>query len=358
MPKDHFIPAALLGRFSDDQTGPMRDRNLQVVSRHTERRRSRASTIGYKNGLYDVDKDFFPASGGRVIDNIWDIYEPHLPQALDSLIAGTLTASNWIRVVVPFVAAMFARDRFYAMRVEARLVRQGVEQPRTEFPWMFDKTHLNMNRVVEMNRFAARAIMCDWYVYEADGDLVIPDLGFGFDLLDPFEGRDVVGLMLPIGRRHVLELTPVPERVVARRAAEGDWQALISYAPSATTSADLNKYLAQCAQDFVAGTEAAVATVSPDDMATFGPASVDEVLNQWPFNVDTLILSGIHAPLDRLIHDEEVDLDAWQLDRFEGVKELDPGVDFQFARSVPLAAAACFLACTEAVISVRAHTTS
>lgn len=223
---------------------------------------------------------------------------------------------------------------------------------------MFDKTHLNVNRVVEMNRFAARAIMCDWYVYEADGDLIVPDLGFGFDLLGNFEGRDVVGLMIPIGRRHILELVPVPERVVARRATDGDWQALIVSAPSATTSAELNKYLAQCAQDFVAGTEEAVATVGPEDMATFDPASVDEVLNQWPFNVDTLILSGIHAPLDRLIHDEDVDLDAWQLDRFEGVTELDPGVDFQFARTVPRAAAACFLACAEAVISVRAHAVS
>lgn len=89
MPKDHFIPAALLGRFSDDQTGPMRDRHLQVVGRHAGRRRSRASAIGYKNALYDVDKDFFPGSGGRAIDNIWDAYEPHLAQALDALIAGT-----------------------------------------------------------------------------------------------------------------------------------------------------------------------------------------------------------------------------------------------------------------------------
>ena len=336
----------------------MRDRKLRVISRHSEPRTARASAIGYKKGLYDVDKDFFVTSQGRAIDNLWDAYEPNLSSALDALIGGTLTASDWIRVVVPFVAATFARDRSYAERVEERLVRQGVDDPRTNSPWLFDKTHLNMNRVVEMNRFAARAIMCDWYVYEADGDLGVPDLGFGFDLMEPYEGRDVVGLMLPVGRRHLLELVPVPERVAALRPAGGDWQVPITYAHSAATPAELNECLAKCAQDFMAGTEAALGTLNSDDMATFDPAAIDEVLSQWPFNVDTLTLSGIHAPLDRLLHDQEVDLNQWLLDRFEGVTSLDSDIDYRFARLAPRARASGFLASTETAIYARAHRTA
>lgn len=155
-----------------------------------------------------------------------------------------------------------------------------------------------------MNRFAARAITSNWYVYEADGDLVIPDLGFGINLIGDFEGKDVVGLILPIGRRHVLELVPVPDRETAYRTAGGDWKVPIVHGPSAGTSLELNKCLAQCAQDFITGTEAAVDPVSSDDMAKFEPAAIDSILNQWPFNLDTRVLAGIHAPLERLLHNE------------------------------------------------------
>lgn len=78
----------------------MRDRKLQVISRHTAPRRARASAVGYKKCLYDVDKDFFSTYQGRAIDNLWDAYEPNLPTALDALIDGNLTASDWVRVIV------------------------------------------------------------------------------------------------------------------------------------------------------------------------------------------------------------------------------------------------------------------
>lgn len=354
MAKDHFIPAALLGRFSDAQSGRLRDRELRIVSKHTTPRTARATAVGYKKGLYDVDRDAFTTTQGRAIDNLWEAYEPKLPAVLDALIEGTLTASDWIGVLVPFVAANFARDRSYASRVDERLERQGTDDLRADFPWIFDKTNLNLNRVVEMNRFAARAIMCEWYVYEADGDLVIPDVGFGFDLMDPFEGKDVVALVFPVGRRHVLELVPRPNRFVAVQYG-GKWQVPIAHERSAATAADLNKVLAGCAQNFVAGTEAATTTVSPDDMAIFDPAAIDEILGQWPFNVDTLTLAGIHAPLERLLRGEEVNLDEWLLDRFEGVVDLDPNIDFHFVRSAARAPASRFLSVTEAVVAVRAH---
>lgn len=355
MAKDHYIPAALLGRFSDAQSGRLRDREVRVVSRHTAPRTARASAVGYKKDLYNVDRDTFAATQGRAIDNLWEAYEPKLPAVLDALIDGTLTASDWIRVLVPFVAATSARDRSYASRVEARLEQEGLDDLQTDFPGLLDKTNLNLNRAVEMNRFAARAIMCDWYVYEADGDLVIPDVGFGFDLMDPFEDKDVVALALPVGRRHVLELVPRPNRVVASRCG-GDWKVPIYHQPAAATAADLNRsLLVGCAQDFVAGTEAATSTVSSGNIATLNPAQIDGCLNQWPFNVETLDLAGVHAPLDRLLHGEDVNLDEWLLDRFEGVDDLDSGIDFRYARFAARAPASCFLQATETTVAVRAH---
>lgn len=356
MAKDHFIPAALLGRFSEDESGPLRQRRLHVVSRHTPGRVTTAASIGYKKRLYDVDQDFFQTSQGRAIDKLWDAYEPQLPRVLDDLIAGTLSASDWIRILVPFVAATFARDRSYEARIVARLKEDGVEDPQTEAPDLFDKTHLNLNRLVEMNRFAARAIVCEWCVFELDGDIVIPDLGFGFDLLsDPDEEPERVGFMLPVGRRHILELMPVTERVLATRSVDGTWQVPLVHARSAGSSVDLNRYLCQCAQDFVAGTEAAIESISAADLSTFGPSQIEKVLGQWPFNIDTLVLAGLHAPVDKLLHDEPLDLDEWLLDRFEGVTELDSRIDFRFARTARRLPVSCFLATDGSTIRVRAH---
>lgn len=355
MAKDHFIPAALLGRFSEDETGPLRERVLHVVSRHTGGRCATAASIGYKKGLYDVDRDSFPASHGRAIDKLWDVYEPQLPRVLDDLIDGTLSASDWIRTLVPFVAATFARDRSYEARVVARLKGEGGGSE-GEWPGVISKTNMNLNRVVEMNRFAARAIVCDWYVFEVDGDVLIPDLGFGFDLLsDPEEERERVGFMLPVGRRHILGLMPVPERVLAARSADGTWRVPIVHSQSAASALEVNRNLCQCAQDFAAGTKAATRPFSSQDLSTFDPAQIERVLAQWPFNIDTLVLAGLHKPVDKLLHDEPLDLNEWPVDRFEGVVELDSGVDFRFVRATPPFPASCFLMTDGSTIKVRAH---
>lgn len=356
MAKDHFIPAALLGRFSEDEGDRLRQRKLHVVSRHTASRVTAAASIGYKKRLYDVDQDFFQTSQGRAIDKLWVAYEPQLPRVLDDLIAGTLSASDWIRILVPFVAATFARDRSYEARVVTRLKEQGIEDPQTQAPHLFDKTNLNLNRLVEMNRFAARAIVCKWYVYELDGDIVIPDLGFGFELLsDPDEELDRVGFILPVGRRHILELMPVAERVLATRSVDGTWQVPLVHAASAASSVDLNRLLCQCAQDFVAGTKAATESISTADLSTFDPSQIEQVLGQWPFNIDTLDLAGLHAPVDKLLHDEPLDPDEWLLDRFEGMTELDSSIDFRFVRTTRRFPVSCFLTTDGSRIQVRAH---
>ena len=312
-----------------------------------------AASIGYTNGLYDVDQGLFQTSQGRAIDKLWIAYEPRLPRVLDYLIAGTLSASDWIRM--PFVAATFARDRLYEARLVARLKKEGVEDPQTEVSDLSDKTNLNLNRLVEMNRFVARAIVCEWYVFELDGDIVIPDLGFGFDLLsDPDEELERVGFMLPVGRRHILELIPVTERVLATRSVDGTWQVPLVHARSAGSSVDLNRCLCQCAQDFVAGTEAAIKSISDADLPTLNPSQIENVLGQWPFNIDTLDLAGLHAPVDKLLHDEPLDLVKWRLDRFEGVTELDSRIDFRFVRTAQRFPASCFLATDGSTIQVRA----
>ncbi|MDN6528573.1 MAG: hypothetical protein L0K67_05775 [Brevibacterium sp.] len=85
--RDHFIPAALLWRFSSDQEQPNRSRRLTVMRPGSPQpHQARAETIGFAHDLYDVDfETSFSQHGVRFVDALWDEYEPRLPTALEML---------------------------------------------------------------------------------------------------------------------------------------------------------------------------------------------------------------------------------------------------------------------------------
>ena len=84
MAKDHFIPAALIGRFSDETSARLRDRKVWIASRIGKSpRQSTAGAVGYENRLYDVDPHLFYDTNGKAVDNFWSKYEPQLPRVID-----------------------------------------------------------------------------------------------------------------------------------------------------------------------------------------------------------------------------------------------------------------------------------
>lgn len=325
MAKDHFIPASLIARFSDETDGDARKRKVWAARSNGSRARVRAEALGYANSLYDVDQDMFPTRGPRAVDDVWDSYEPQLAQVLDSLINGTVTASEWIDTLLPFVAAPFGRDRGYRARVAGRLARHNSGSPwqgdldMTDF--MLDDTNIALNRLLELERFAARAIASTWEVLEVEGDLVLPDLAYGFDLIHEYP--DILMLLYPIGRRHLLALTPCPRRHILRRTADG-WTPEISYAKSLVPSRDINYLLTSTAQDFVVGSGAAIEEIRTKDFALFDWDGIDQVLEQWPFNVDTLSLGGLHRVVQDVIHHGLTRLDGVVLSRHRSLSELEP----------------------------------
>jgi hypothetical protein len=323
--KDHFIPASLIARFSEDSAGAARSRKVWALRANGSRAEVRAESIGYSNRLYDVDEDMFPTHGARAVDDVWGSYEPDLSRVLDRLIDGSVTAAEWIDVLVPFVAASFARDRGYQTRVKGRLSRGGLvealpgELDRTDH--ILEKSNIAINRVMEMERFAARALACSWVVHEVDDDLVLQDVGYGFELVNEFP--DVMATLFPVGRRHVLMLTPCPVRWILTMSG-GEWRPVISHVRSECPSEWLNRALANTAQDFVVGSRSAVGHVEPGDLRFWDWDGIDQVLEQWPFGIDTRLLSGLHRVVRAVVHGGLESLDEVCLNRYQAITDLEP----------------------------------
>ncbi|MDD0858395.1 DUF4238 domain-containing protein [Arthrobacter alpinus] len=333
MAKDHFIPAALIGRFSEDENVSPRKRRVRVLRSNGTTAISRAERIGYGNRLYDVDNEMFPTRGSSAVDDTWSTYEGNLSAALDNLIAGNVSASEWIDTLVPFVAATFARDRGYKSRVEHRLSTAAMPIHSSEddeiHSYILDDTNINLNRVLEMDRHAAKALASEWTVYETDGDIVLPDVGYGFELVG--ENPDILALILPIGRRHVLQLIPTASRSILS-IRDNVWIPNIEYAPYVSTAEKLNVELAKAAQDFVAGTEAAVGRLTVQNLGVFNWHSLEELVAIWPFRVDTRKLMGLHKVVSALVSGEINSPSKVILSPYHAISETEPSAAVIFAR--------------------------
>jgi hypothetical protein len=126
MARDHYIPAAVLGRFSADSGSLVRERRL-VVGRAGKVFLAKAEDFGFVNRLYDVTSTGVWVSSGAEdpgsVDKMISGHETELPAALDLLDSGArIPLRPWLRVLVPFVAAMFVRGKDFGARFERRPV--------------------------------------------------------------------------------------------------------------------------------------------------------------------------------------------------------------------------------------------
>src|SRR5947209_6550054 len=112
MAKDHYLPAAFIGRFSQDTLGALRDRHIWVNNGKARKiLKSTPASIGYKKGLYNL-KD------GSNIDK-WD-YESSLNITLTKISnRQQISLDDWLRIAVPFITGLFVRGKEFNRRYEA-----------------------------------------------------------------------------------------------------------------------------------------------------------------------------------------------------------------------------------------------
>lgn len=354
MAKDHFIPASLIGRFSGETEGSPRSRKVWTLRRNGSISLNRSDKVGYSNKLYDVDEDMFPTRGVRAVDDLWGSYEGGLSDALDRLIDGSVSARQWIDTLVPFVAASFARDRGYKMRVSGRMEGSESTGAFSADPEIaaavLDDTNVALNRLIEMERFAGRALASEWCVHRLEADVVLPDIGYSFDIVS--EDPDIFGTYFPIGPRHILMLIPRANGRVLQ-FSDGRWVPCINHCDNSINVSDLNSQIAKTAQDFVVGAEEAVRQIATATFGFFDWNQIDDALSLWPFSVESRELSGLHRVIQSVIVKNLSSVAGMMLDPYAVLRELEPAAMFIAPnRQVP---AELFLTIDPEGLQLRVH---
>jgi hypothetical protein len=209
-------------------------------------RESSAERVGFVRGLYSSE-----------LDEIWTAYERRLPEALDALSASRapeLDAELWLRVLVPFVAALLLRGPDFEERFTARLGPRAALQPE----------HNGRDaRVIELQRLLAPVTAARWVVMHPTGGhpVITSDVGWA-----PYRDglRGELGLAIPLDTRTILGLVPMRTRPVLRWR-DGSWFALIEHRDLPPANHDpLNGALALfCGREVFGPTRESVAELVP-----------------------------------------------------------------------------------------------
>lgn len=282
MARDHYIPASVLGRFSTETGSTARERQLWA-GRSGKVYRTKARDFGVVNKLYDVNSTGIWLPAGTEdpgsVDAMINGYEQDLPTALDLLDdAATVPLRTWLRVLVPFVAAMFARGKDFETRFE--------ERPVVKASGMSSPENTNRARLIELQRLLAPVTCARWVVLHQAGrePFIVNDLGLMLTR-DLGSGQD--GFAVPIGRHSVVGIFPQRARTVARY--DEAWQSIIEHRRLGTSEvANFNQAMARCATEWIAGAPRDVIERNVEHLAE-EPPDPSVIMERWPFDHATRV---------------------------------------------------------------------
>lgn len=285
MAKDHFIPAAVLGLFSDGREASLRTRRIAVQRQGRKPYLARAENVGYVNNLYDVED-----LEAKLVDSSWSGYEPRLPEAICLLEESQpLEADVWLRVLVPYVTSLFVRGHEWEARYQSRFTEAwgpdiwvpgpddhesgGIRETLTT-------SNANRSRLIELQRLLTLVTCAQWNVVHSPPRqaILINDLGLTGTVIPQTRER---GWAIPLSRKVAVRIYPRDRRRVVTWRKDR-WFAIADH--DYLTSGDiigLNRSIAAVARDFVAGpTTKSVAEVAH----LFGKLPDHRPLMEgWPF---------------------------------------------------------------------------
>lgn len=274
MAKDHYLPAAFIGRFSQDTSGALRNRHIWVNNGKAGKILSTTpSSIGYKKGLYAL-------KNGSDIDK-WN-YEGLLNRVLTDISnSKQISLDDWLRVAVPFVTGLYARGKEFNKRYEAiptikHLTEQNLVNP--------DNT--NGARAMRLQRLLGPVTAARWVVLHSTAKTPIITNDLGLTLTKNLADGDI-GWAIPLDRQTVLGIFPRKLRNIGSWDGER-WYANIEHLhPVPEVFSGINVEIAKSASEFVFGpTRESVKAVTPasdkkaEDLAIIMEARWNEVFSR------------------------------------------------------------------------------
>ncbi len=172
--KDHFLPAAYLGRFSAAPQSRLRDSLLWVRRRNQPPFRQKAENLGYARGLYNVGSAAPPLFG--TVDTFLTGAEKTVHKAIEAARAQAscgLNAGDY-SLLVPFAASLFARGRDFPLRYRHRL---GDTIEIVDLDAYMNDTNMNLARLLELQRLYYPVMAARWkFLHAADRSIITNDI--------------------------------------------------------------------------------------------------------------------------------------------------------------------------------------
>ena len=277
MAKDHYLPAAFIGRFSTNKSKRGRKRPIWVRSSKTDKiLHTIPEEIGHEDGLYNLDN-------GSSIDK-WS-YESQLNRVLDSVAAGErITLDDYVRVAVPFVTGLFVRGKEFNKRYEAmptinHLMAAG----------LLNKDNTNGSRSIRLQRMLAPVMGARWVVLHSNADVPIISNDIGLVRTKDLSNGDF-GWAIPLDSRTILGIFPKKfDRIASYES--GTWYADIAHEyPDQNIFQTLNQEIGKAANEFIFGaTEDSIKNVQisqekePLDLAMVMEGGWNKTLSRYEY---------------------------------------------------------------------------
>jgi hypothetical protein len=174
--RQHIVPAALIGGFSSERRGRLRERRVWVARRGQPKiRQARAGSIGYEKDIYLLRDNWGMPPG--IVDQQWQGYERRLPSALKK--AATirdepLDAQLWL-VLARFVAGLFVRTPDYADDDRAA-IESLYEGKLRDYA---SPDNASVKRLLDHQWLSSTLLFCRWtFIWAGAQHLVTNDNGY------------------------------------------------------------------------------------------------------------------------------------------------------------------------------------
>ena len=253
--KEHYLPAAYLGRFSVDRRERVRENLLWVRRRGHLVFQQQAQNLAYERGMYDVDLGPTVQS----VDMAWEAAERSYGPAVSSLLYDEwrgLAADDFV-TLVDFVASLLVRGPEVGVRFPARVA-----------PFMggrsVSKHHVNGARIFERQRLLYPVMAARWQFLHSPDPLITSDTAMT-QTLDARTGEG--GYTIPLDPHLAVLITRTEEPM--EMAWDGDeWRLpdVPRHVMSPQHTASLNEAVARTAMsEFYGGARQVVEELMPDE---------------------------------------------------------------------------------------------
>jgi Protein of unknown function (DUF4238) len=271
-PKQHTIPASLIGAFSLEPADRLRDSPVWVARRQGQPFRQKAENVSGREGFYTMRADelFGEGTPPDRVDDMWTGAEAALSKTTAAIGAATTTgvieAREWLHAV-DLLAQLFVRNPGY-----------GIVHERT-------RDEINGSRTLNLQRLRPAVMYAHWCILVApEGSFMTNDCSHTpVHHLD----TDELGYIFPLRHDLAVELTAGPADRLVTAAWEGRELEVPTLALTRGQAAKLNLLMATNAVDEIYGpTQGVVADATPGFEANVETIGADYIVPSGKFLAD------------------------------------------------------------------------